>query len=684
MAVTTSAGVPESDARAPSGSAGRRSDLQGLRAVAVMAVIAYHFDIPWAPGGFVGVDIFFVLSGFFITCLLVRDVEAHGRIRFARFWANRAKRLLPNGLLLILCVLVASVVLLPSYRLPGVSEDAWSAAAFYANFHFAAQAVDYFHLDDPPSPLLHYWSLAVEEQFYVVLPVLIATALVLTRTTARAAVLVLLSAAAIVSLAASLIVIEDSQPDAFFHPQYRAWQLALGGLAGLLFESRGRLPEAIRAAGAIAGALAVAASIVLLRDDLSYPGAWALAPSLGTAGVILGLDAGRSSQSLGRALSLPPLVAVGDMSYSLYLWHWPVAVFLGELSLADGAAGVVLGLAITALLASAAYYLVERPIHHMALPEQRLPRVLATGATAVAMVAAAALGASVLPGRSDPSITSRIAEATADLGPNYKNGCHLRLDGIDQPDCRFAVLGGPRVVLFGDSHAAQWFTALVKAGEQAGWEVNAWSKTGCPSFDVAIWYPPARSVYEECATWRNARLRSLIDDPPDLVILGNSSRYYGWVHDVVRDGPADRARAEKLWHDAIQETVNMLLAAGVAVVELRDTPKMYAGYRNCLSAGDWDACHRARGEALDGMQGPSIAQAGYSKLDLSDVLCERAVCRAAAGGRILYRDSEHITASHAESHYRHFVELLEGSRARHEPAGGSDGDGDRRAHADND
>lgn len=170
----------------------RRGDLQGLRAVAVLAVIAYHFSIPGAPGGFVGVDIFFVLSGFFIIRLLMRDIEEHGGIRLARFWANRAKRLLPNGLLTILAVLIAAVFLLPSYRLPGISEDALSAAAFFANFHFADRMIDYFHLDDPPSPLLHFWSLAVEEQFYLVLPLLITAAVPLYRRSSRTAVLALL------------------------------------------------------------------------------------------------------------------------------------------------------------------------------------------------------------------------------------------------------------------------------------------------------------------------------------------------------------------------------------------------------------------------------------------------------------------------------------------------------------
>lgn len=202
----------------------RRPDLQGLRAVAVLVVVAFHFGIPGVPGGFIGVDIFFVLSGFFITRLLVRELDRTGRIDLTRFWANRIRRLLPNGLLAILATLLASVLLLPSYRLPSISGDAVAASAFFANFHFAAQAIDYFRLDDPPSPLLHYWSLAVEEQFYLVLPLLLTALVLFVRTHRRAGATALLALIAVASFVASLVVIGHSQPEAFLHPYYRAWQ----------------------------------------------------------------------------------------------------------------------------------------------------------------------------------------------------------------------------------------------------------------------------------------------------------------------------------------------------------------------------------------------------------------------------------------------------------------------------
>lgn len=392
---------------------------------------------------------------------------------------------------------------------------------------------------------------------------------------------------------------------------------------------------------------------------MSYPGVWGLAPTLGTAALVFGVDAGGLSAPIRRFLEMPAMVVVGDMSYSLYLWHWPVAVFMAGLwPAATGAAAVLAGLAVSGLLASAAYFLVERPVHRMELPAHGLWRVLGAGAAGAAAAAGAAVGATALPSRTDPAVVALIAEASADRGPNYKNGCHRDFDATDQPDCRFGHTGGPRVVLFGDSHAAQWFAPLTKASEEAGWEVQAWTKTSCPTVDVVIWYPPTRSVYAQCTEWRAARLRALMDDPPDLVVLGNFANYHGWIFDEARGRDADRATAERLWREGMARTGEALVAAGIRVVELRDTPRMYASYKDYLSGGEWGACVRPRDDALAGMASPLLASSLYRRLDLSDALCSAASCPAVIGGAIAYHDSHHLTASHAGSLYRHFLPLL--------------------------
>jgi peptidoglycan/LPS O-acetylase OafA/YrhL len=637
----------------------RRADLQGLRAVAVLAVIAYHFELIVAPGGFVGVDVFFVLSGFFITRLLLRDLDVHGRIRFGEFWARRIKRLLPNGLLAIFAVLVAGLVLLPSYRLLGLGDDAFWSAVFLANFHFAEQSVDYFRLDDPPSPLLHYWSLAVEEQFYVLLPLTLAFLALVRRDWRPKAALAALAAVAVASFVASLDAIGRSQPEAFFLLQNRAWQLAVGGIAGLVYERRQSVSTMLRSVLAVLGALAIAASIILLDDLTPYPGYWALAPTLGTAFLILGLDAGGVSRGLGYLLSRRPMVRIGDMSYSLYLWHWPVmTIQLAVWPVWDWTA-LMVALLVTALLSWAAFRFVERPVHLHPLPTLGVLRTLATGVLGVAMAGATAVGAGLLPGRTDPVVAALLQEVRADLGPNYANGCHLAFDEIEQPECRFGQIGGPRAVLFGDSHAAQWFTAVVAAGEQTGWEVQSWTKTSCPSFKVTIWFLPRRATYDSCETWRSERIQALLEDPPAVVLLANATNYFNYVYDPQRGREADDASTVTIWQKGLDDLVDVLTEAGIGVVKIRDTPRMYSSYRDCLSSGEGANCARPRNEALSGVGGILPVSAGHEMLDLSDDLCTPYVCPAMLDGAIVYRDSHHLTATHAASLAPRFVSLLE-------------------------
>ncbi|HEY8577589.1 MAG TPA: acyltransferase family protein [Devosia sp.] len=626
----------------------KRGDLQGLRAFAVLGVIAFHFDVPPFRGGFVGVDVFFVLSGFFITRLLHRELEQTGSINLLQFWGNRIKRLLPNALLTILATVVVSATLLPAYRLPGLAVDAASASLFFANFHFAASAVDYFQLGDPPSPLLHFWSLSVEEQFYLALPPLLAAlGLFFNRLGASRLILVALAGAFAGSLVGAMTIIITSQPEAFYHPQYRAWQLATGGLVSLAYVHRQRIAAPLRAFGCFFGLAAIVYSYLAYNDQLIYPGAWALLPTGGAALVLLGLDSPQSAK-LSSSLAHPWLVLVGDMSYSLYLWHWPVAVIISALWPEWSVAATCLGLTITAFLSALAYYLVERPVHHLSLQAVGLGRMFGAAALGVIGVAAASLAVHALPSRTNPILTAQINAAANDFGENYLNGCHRDFEDVDQPPCTFGRIGGPKVVLFGDSHAAQWFTPLQLAADTLGWEVQTRTKSSCPAVPVTIWYQPSKAPYKECNVWRNQILAELRSSPPDLVIIGNSSRYHGWVFDEEYQQPADNASAESLWRAALEELYAELAAAGIPAAFINDTPEMFTSYRDCLSFGEMEACGRPRSDALRGMP-TSLPAAGQHVIDVNDRLCDRDACLPAIGGNIVYRDQHHLTATFAAS-----------------------------------
>lgn len=225
-----------------------RADLQGLRAIAVIAVVLFHAHLSGFSGGYVGVDVFFVLSGFLITRKLFREVDQTGRLDYLGFVADRAKRLLPNAATVILVTLCAGVVLLPAYRYAPLAEDARAAALFFANFHFASEAVDYLRLGAPPSPFMHFWSLSIEEQFYLASPAILAAMAAVAGARSLRTFSLILLVAGIGSFLLSLWVLQNSQPAAFFQTQNRIWQLAAGGLLGVYFHHRLRLSTHFRAA----------------------------------------------------------------------------------------------------------------------------------------------------------------------------------------------------------------------------------------------------------------------------------------------------------------------------------------------------------------------------------------------------------------------------------------------------
>ncbi|MBV9513135.1 MAG: acyltransferase, partial [Mycobacteriaceae bacterium] len=342
-----------------------RPDIEGLRAVAVVAVVLFHAGIPGVSGGFVGVDVFFVISGFLITGLLWRDVEAHGRIRLGRFYGARARRLLPAAATVIVVTAVAATVLVPPLQARSALGDAIACALYVGNYRFALQGTDYLAADAPPSPLQHYWSLGVEEQFYLVWPALIiATAWLVHRGTRRprhaaprsaAPYVLVLSAVAAVSLAVSLAWTHALPSWAFFSLPTRAWELAAGGLVAMTQAYWRRLTGVAALIGGWGGLTLVIATCLELGNRTPYPGTAALLPVLGTALVIgVGCAAPDTGPERGvaRALSLPLMRLIGRVSYSWYLWHWPVLLlapsFVGHQL---GLAGRLAAVAVSFLLA---------------------------------------------------------------------------------------------------------------------------------------------------------------------------------------------------------------------------------------------------------------------------------------------------------------------------------------------
>ncbi|MGH2465005.1 MAG: acyltransferase family protein, partial [Candidatus Limnocylindrales bacterium] len=371
---------------------GFRADIEGLRGLAILLVVSYHAGLPLS-GGFIGVDVFFVISGFLITGLLLRDRQQNGSIRIGAFYARRVKRLMPAAaVVLVATLLVASRLVAPLDR-PSISVDGVAAALSVANIRFAITA-DYFSPVGAPSPFLHFWSLGVEEQFYLVWPALLAIAAF---RRPRLGAGIVLGAVFGASLAASILVTEASPSLAFYMLPTRAWELAAGGLlaigAGLPATLRSRVPgllvgaaQAALGLAAWTGLAAIIGAAALLDSSVAYPGVVALVPTAGTVALIAG---GRQRLGPGWLLGLGPARFLGRISYSLYLWHWPVLV-LGGLALGGTLVmGQTVGLVgIAVALAVATWAFVEEPFRRGAIPmPAHASRTIALGISALLVVA---------------------------------------------------------------------------------------------------------------------------------------------------------------------------------------------------------------------------------------------------------------------------------------------------------
>jgi peptidoglycan/LPS O-acetylase OafA/YrhL len=403
---------------------GFRADIEGLRGVAIALVVLYHAGLALS-GGFIGVDVFFVVSGFLITGLLLRDRERHGAIRFATFYARRARRLLPAALLVGLVTLVAADRLLSPLDRPAVSLDGAAAALSVANIRFAL-TTDYFSPAGTPSPFLHFWSLGVEEQFYLLWPALLALATVWRPRVGAAVVLMVVF---VVSLGASVLVTDQAPATAFYLLPTRAWQLAAGGLLAVGAGSLGWAPRILVEIGRILLALAAWAALgvigavaVVLDTSTPYPGLIALIP---TAAAVLLIAGGGLPFGPGVLLRTMPIRFLGRISYSLYLWHWPVLV-LGAVAIGGTLSlGQTVGLVgVAVLLAIGTWAIVEEPFRRGRLSLPAMPRqTVAIGVAAIVAVAligngfASAQDASLanLGGAADPG-SGRLS-AVANGGP---------------------------------------------------------------------------------------------------------------------------------------------------------------------------------------------------------------------------------------------------------------------------
>jgi peptidoglycan/LPS O-acetylase OafA/YrhL len=672
------------EANPKSSKKGFRPDVEGLRAVAVGAVLLYHAGVPFAPGGYVGVDVFFVISGFLITGLLVRELEETGTVSLARFYSRRAKRLLPLTVVVLAFVVLVALAL-PLYdpvRMDELSLGVVACALYVMNWLLAARATDYFAAGLQASPVQHFWTLAVEEQFYLIWPALLLAAAWLGRRAARGlrpALAATFAAVALASLAYSVYSTEVQAGAAYFSTLTRGWELALGGMLALVPASRlGTRSRWLAFALAWVGLGAILFATFRFNDDTLFPGYAALVPTLGTAAIIAaGIGSTTISAGPARLLTLGPVRHIGRISYSWYLWHWPPLVFAaaiwGSLSPLEGI-GVLAASYVPAVLSNR---LVEKPFLHSKTLTRYPRKALALGGACTGLSVGLGLalfiltptvpeapesqvaGAAALHG--DPSLqksaravhpTPREAETQENRPQMYADGCHLTFPETEAPRC---VYGHPTseitVVLFGDSHAMQWFPALNEIAKERDWRLVGLTKAACPPAEVHIYNATLRRSYRECDEWRERTLARIAqDENPDLVVTSSLPTY----RPRENGKRLDRDASEEAMVDGYASTLRKLRSTGARAVLIEDVPHPNKNIPECVSRSldRLERCVTPRREAL-GYPNVNTRAAkqveGVSLIDPKPEVCLEKTCPAVIGDVLVYRNGAHLTATYVRT-----------------------------------
>ncbi|MCB0933091.1 MAG: acyltransferase [Mycobacterium sp.] len=693
-----------------------RPDIEGLRAIAVLAVVLFHANLPGVGGGFVGVDVFFVISGFLITGLLWREVSTAGTVRLRRFYGARARRLLPASAAVGIITMIASALLLPLLQVQTIAIDGITSALYVCNFWFIFEGVNYFG-NRYPSPFQHYWSLAVEEQFYMVWPAMIlGTAWLIRRvrrlktkaeaTSSARPFVVLLALVAIVSFVLSAGITYLMPPLAYFSLPTRAWQLAAGGLVALTAAKWRQLPSLPAVFTGWTGLALILLACVGLSESTPYPGIAALLPTVGTV-LVIGAGCAGPSQGCGRILGLSWMGAMGRISYSWYLWHWPVLVLAPVLvGHPLGLPARLIAVLVSAALAVLTLRFIENPLrfsprirnsprNSLALggavtaaavvvglvlpvwlpnPVGRGPAVPPLTITAqpappgssmavydaavkdvfaqVQAVVAASAERNTVPSNLDPPLTSSAAR-DAEVKAILSEGC-LRLPfQVGQPECAAGdVDSKTTVALIGDSRGAMLNPAFRKVATERHWRLEMLAKAACPIVDLPFATHLVNGLAEKiqgCAEWRSQIMARLAAERPQLIVV-ESSRLYGadgtgaWLPGFKTFNPA--------WISSLTPLMRQLRDTGAQVLMLGPIPDPMESVPICLSAHLDDATACAASPELLSKPGiaaeaQAVKAGGGQYADLTELFCTATSCPFVVGNTMVYFDT-HLTREYSE------------------------------------
>ena len=631
----------------------RRRDIQGLRAVAILMVVVFHATLP-LPGGFTGVDVFFVISGFVIASMLLRDLEAGRRIRFTRFYERRARRLLPALALVTTATVIATAIIEPPFGVQGVTGLMGRATSlFIANIVAYRLPSGYFGTNSVTDPLLHMWSLGVEEQFYLFFPMLLLLSWQLgirLRRRVNKVVGVLLFIGIAGSFAYCCRATRQNQPFAFYWIQCRAWEFGIGtGLALAIPYLRRFSSVLLGNILWIAGLALLAVAGFALSSSSVFPGPDALVPVAGSA---LILAAGAMTQKgLPRLLGVGLLVVVGDVSYSWYLWHWP-AIVLMRAAIPDSSWPPIVAAFASFIPAWLSLKLIENPIRYGSISRRQL-LVLITACIAIPLIFSQ--GLLTLAGKGWDNQRLRI-EARSAMRNSLaeRTGCQLHgtvtegeVRAITAPTgkCRFNVRHPHGVIaLVGDSHGGALSGGVVRAGNQLGYDVQVTTGSSCP---FTPWAAVQNQFVGDCGTLYRLLLHQITTDRAiRLVVISHAN--YTEARSLRDHGVRQPIEA---WALGVAQTLRALHAARIPVLLVDDVPVLSDQPTQCrfgvLFALDCSAS-RSFVEKAQGLAEAAVVAAAHSVpgvhvLSLTNAFCTRSECNALQHGQVMYFDSAHLS-----------------------------------------
>ena len=656
--------------------------VQGLRAIAVLAVVLYHFWPGRVTGGYVGVDIFFVISGFLITGHLMRELAATGSVRLGQFWARRARRLLPASLLVLLfCAIVAmSPYLTPTSALPNEVQEILASTFYVENWFLALNSADYLNHSGDPTTVQHYWSLSLEEQFYVMWPLIMLLAawigVKFFRGARRRAVVTALAIVTVVSFVFCVVFTITNPAPAYFVTFGRMWQFGVGALIALvpLLRVRNAIGSFVLGWG---GVLVLVYAIFTFDGQTPFPGYMAAIPTLGAAAVLAASNTERWWYPT-RILAIRPAQFVGDISYSLYLWHWPLIIIAPSVPfwgltiyhrvallilcfvlawltkkfvedparswkvLTSRPARVTLWSSLGAMLlvavVAATAWFVNAPAYNAGVRDiQQLqedpPPCFGAAAVLDASCADADFGDTILPAPGFAGI-DRPADAQ----------CFVQLTDARPVSCTFGSddPDAPRVALVGDSHAYQLLSTFQRIAEEEGWQLVTWFKGACPWNSTPLSTPGAFGA--ACTEWREGVTAAMADAGLDAVFTA-----------AIATTPYSSAGFDSSYDAAVAGYVDAwdaMLDQGVPVITVVDNPVWETDPNKCLRTRDAAECDGLRSDVLvadDPLRDAADQREDVTLLDFTDVFCGDELCGPVVGGANIYRDQDHLTVTFADT-----------------------------------